>query len=44
MIFGDGGRRKITALVDATGRIVAYGVGDVGGRQVMARALALLRE
>ncbi len=33
-----------TALVDADGRIVAYGVGDVGGKQVMEQALALLRE
>ena len=33
-----------TALIDANGRIVAYGVGDVGGKQVMEQALALLRE
>ncbi len=36
--------RPSTVLIDATGKIVAYGVGDVGGRQVMERALALLRE
>jgi hypothetical protein len=33
-----------TALVNADGRIVAYGVGDVGGKQVMEQALALLRD
>ena len=33
-----------TALVNANGRIVAYGVGDVGGKHVMEQALALLRE
>ena len=33
-----------TALIDANGRIVAYGVGDVGGKHVMEQALALLRE
>ena len=33
-----------TALVNADGRIVAYGVGDVGGKHVMEQALALLRE
>ncbi len=33
-----------TALVDATGQVVAYGVGDAGGRHVMEQALALLQE
>lgn len=33
-----------TALVNADGRIVAYGVGDEGGKHVMEQALALLRE
>ncbi len=30
------------ALIDATGKVVAYGVGYEGGREVMARALDLL--
>ena len=32
------------ALIDATGRIVAYGVGYYGGKQIMEQASALLRE
>ena len=31
-----------SALIDATGKVVAYGVGYEGGREVMARALDLL--
>lgn len=33
-----------TALIDANGQVVAYGVGDAGGRQVMEQALALLQK
>ncbi len=32
------------ALVDGHGKIVAYGIGLEGGREVMRRALALISE
>ena len=33
-----------TALIDASGKIVGYGVGDEGGKQIMKQALAMLLE